>query len=383
LLWLISKPKYNSKIELPFYYNLNITAKGAYFKTPFFKAPITNADADINLSDSGLDLKNFKGVVNGIEASGKGKLFFTGLIDLAIKTKNFEVSNLDFIFPLLKQAKKELKGTATSTLSIKGLLDNPEIDGNLEIEKATVFNLTLTKLFLDFKFLNRKLIYKLKSGFIENNRFFSEGEFGFDKANDLNINFRLPNLVLDKLLGKQSSAVLGKLDFTGRYCKKGGAEDITCELTKPNFSFYNQQINKAAIALQIVGNDIVIKSSEFVLNNSKESLFVTGKVKNFKQLDIVFQGKNIQLNNIDPKLPAKSTGLANVSGSVKALITDNFWKNPFNEITASVKVNVKNYYFYYQYFENLDLDILFNKGRILVNKFEGRYSENRKAFYQK
>ncbi|MFA5879878.1 MAG: hypothetical protein WC860_06850, partial [Candidatus Margulisiibacteriota bacterium] len=54
------------------------------------------------------------------------------------------------------------------------------------------------------------------------------------------------------------------------------------------------------------------------------------------------------------------------------LINQKFWENPLNEITASISANIKNYTIYQQHFETLDLDFLFNKGEINLNKFSGQ-----------
>ncbi|MFA5879879.1 MAG: hypothetical protein WC860_06855, partial [Candidatus Margulisiibacteriota bacterium] len=304
---LISKIHYNNKIELPFYYDLTIKGTQTSFKTTYLPYPLIKTDAKIHLSDAGVKIKKFKGFINQIEIYGKGEFLFTGLINLSIDTKNFDISKLNFILPQFTQ----LKGTSKSKFTIKGFLANPKIAGNLVIKKIKSFNLEFTDLFFTFNFSNNKLIYNLKSGLINNNQLASQGEINFNNNKNLDIKFNMPSLLMSRISGKFGQNFNGPLNINGRYFKSESKEEINFQINDPEISYYNQKINKANLTLQILNNDILIKPSEIVLNNSTESLFINGKIKNLNQLELSFNGNNILLNSINLKTTSNNIGIAN------------------------------------------------------------------------
>jgi len=186
-----------------------------------------NTDRKIELKVETVRDENKQLQINGDYYPGTDKLDFTMDIDML---------NVNLFEPFLSMLMSDLKGFGSGRLRLNGSLKNPDLNGNVKLQKASLMvNYLFTRYYLtnDVRIVNNNVIIKDFEIFDEKgNKAVAQGTIFTNNLKNISLDLRLSatNFTFLNTTEKDNDLFYGKVNATGLIRFTGPADDLLMDI---------------------------------------------------------------------------------------------------------------------------------------------------------
>jgi hypothetical protein len=290
-------------------------------------------------------------------------------LKLLVSTRTFESTKLKQVFPAMKKWK--FSGPATSSLIIKGNVQDLIVNGVLDSPSLNVYAFNPRNLKLHFSFHKGFLKLDQNSGELYKGNIKTRSEININ-ANPaiVRVHFSGESLKIKEVFPPIEEYISGNFNVD---CFVNGNTDLytfSSVLESKNLDLWEQNLFNASIMTQVTNNiDININEAQLFLNNSNNPINIKGHIFDLMDCGLEYSGNSVSLNNIFSNKRLNSSASTTITGVLETKLSPVFWKKPYKEIVCSTDIMVKNIYLYDQLFSTVKIDTDFFKNDVRLKNF--------------
>jgi hypothetical protein len=319
-----------------------------------------------------MEVVAFDGVLSDVPAKGSGVfLLDEHEMHLDVSSEEFELKQLRNLFAGLKNWK--LEGIGKTDIIIEGGMSNPKVDGVLRSDSLTLYALRAKDSEMQYSYFNKKLNLDLVKNCLYDGNLSGKGFLDFnDQPARIKMAFSGRDLDIKKALPSADKDVSGNFDITANLDGTTTRYDAVVSGNGTNLVCYSQQIDNLDSKFVVDKNkDIYVKTVNVYLNGGDKKLVFSGDILNLIDGSFDFKGRDLLFRDLDPS--SDISGGLDIKGNLFAKMVPVFWKQPYKEMVVTMSGQLRDYSFYGQSYDSVDISLIYDKMDISLKKL---FAEN-------